>query len=331
MTDTLETKGTLILSLDVELAWGTFDKRGYDKYRHHFRTYRTNFRKLLDLLNHYHIPATFAFVGHLLLSECKRHGNTTHPDVPQPQYRWYPFDWHHLDPGTNIDRDPWWYGTDLLEMVRNTPVAHEIASHTFTHAIIGDADCSREVAFSQWNKCKELHERHGLKFESAIFPRNKIGHLDVLKELGLIAYRGPALNWYRPRRPMPRQLAKLIDSYLAVPPPVYRYDQITPAVPINIPASMFLPSFDGFRRYLPTHSRVLQATRGIRNAISQGGLFHLWFHPFNLGSNPRYFKVLNEICALTMRCRERHQLRVLTMSQFAQRLLHEPRTQPSHL
>lgn len=60
-------KGTFVLSLDTELAWGTFDLGGAKRYRRHFEVTRERIEKLLNILEQYNISATWAFVGHLLL------------------------------------------------------------------------------------------------------------------------------------------------------------------------------------------------------------------------------------------------------------------------
>ena len=175
--------GYFVFSLDTELVWGSFDVGGLERYREQYLETRKQIRRLLGLLDRYRIPATWAFVGHLLLDHCERRGGTTHEDVLRPRHAWFDEDWHALDPGTDVYRDPLWYGSDILKAVLAAETLHEIASHTFSHVIVGDAACTREIARSQLLKCRELHERWGLELKSVVFPRNRVAHLDVLREL----------------------------------------------------------------------------------------------------------------------------------------------------
>jgi peptidoglycan/xylan/chitin deacetylase (PgdA/CDA1 family) len=76
--------GHFILSLDVELAWGTFDHGGDRRIRDQLLGEREAIRRLLDLLARHELPATFALVGHLFLDSCRRENGTTHPEGPAP-------------------------------------------------------------------------------------------------------------------------------------------------------------------------------------------------------------------------------------------------------
>jgi hypothetical protein len=65
----------------------------------------------------------------------------------------------------------------------------------------------------------------------------------------------------------------------------------------NLPGSMFYPPMDGVWRRLPLAARVRQAQRGIGAAVERRGLFHLWFHPFNLATSDALLEGLDAIFA----------------------------------
>jgi peptidoglycan/xylan/chitin deacetylase (PgdA/CDA1 family) len=313
--------GIFVLSLDKELAWGTFHLDGLRLFRAHFDQSRNLVRKLLALLDTYEIPATWAFVGHLLLEQCHRpSGGTTHPDVLRPQYDWYTEDWHHCDPATNVHRDPCWYGPDILEMVLSARANHEVGTHTFSHVIVGDPACTAEIFRSQLAACVDLHRRSGLELHSIVFPRNSIGHLEVLTEFGITNYRGREQRWYT--RLWPREGGPLhtLDRTIPTPPTTYPLEGLSEGKLVNLPASMFLVPRDGFRRYIPMQSRVSQMQSGLRRAAERGELFHLWFHPFNLGSDPRLFTALEQTFQTACDLRANGQLEILTMQQAAERV-----------
>ena len=313
--------GRFILSLDTELAWGSFDNGGLERNRGFYQNTRQEIRRLLDLLDRYQLRATWAFVGHLLLDRCERTNGTTHEHVLRPKHSWYPADWHACDPGTDIHRDPLWYGTDILEDVRGAKMQHEVACHTFSHIIVGDSACTGEIALSQFEECRRLHARHGLPLHSVVFPRNQIGHLDVLRRLGITAYRGRERNWYSGYRGLPARLAHLASRAFAVTPPTYAVSELAEDGLANLPASMFLLPGNGLRKLIPMACRRCQAFKGLQRASERGELFHLWLHPFNLASDPGIPKVMEDILRSASRLQEEGKLVSVTMAELAAQVL----------
>lgn len=81
-----------------------------------------------------------------------------------------------------------------------------------------------------------------------------------------------------PRR-LPRG-AHLLDHALAVPPRVHRPVERLPGL-WDVKGSMLLHRI-GVGGAIPMELRVRRARRGIRRAIHQEAVFHLWTHPMNL-------------------------------------------------
>ena len=312
--------GYFVFSLDTELAWGTFDLGDLERYRDQYMRTREQIRRLLDLLDRYRIPTTWAFVGHLLLDRCERRDGMTHEDVLRPRHTWFAEDWHALDPGTDVYRDPLWYGSDILKAVLAAETRHEIASHTFSHVIVGDAACTREIARSQLLKCRELHERRGLELKSVVFPRNQIGHLDVLRELGIIAYRGPEQSWFqRLRHPLIRA-GHLLHRALALPAPTYPLANLVDRGLVNLPASMLLLSLDGPRRLVPLAARRRQAFQALEQAATRGEMMHLWLHPSE-ATGPGMLEVLGQIFERVRDLTNDGRMVPLTMAALAKKAL----------
>lgn len=310
--------GTFVLSLDTEIAWGNCWNGTVQRYARHYNAYRGLITRLVQLLDDHHIPATWAFVGHLLLDAC----DGAHADVLRPNYPWFNGDWLSWDPGTNLQADPWWYGRDVLEMVRQARASHEIGTHTFSHLIVGDPACTAAVFRSELAKCVALHREAGLPaLRSIVFPNNLIAHLGILTEYGIIAYRGREEGWHASAPPRLQRPTALVYRALPFRPPVYDMQQRARDGLVNVPASMVLLAYDGIRRYLPNLSRYLPAGRGLRAAARQGLVFHLYFHPYNLASSPLMFTVLEAILRQVNRWRAQGLLRVATMGQLAEEVL----------
>jgi peptidoglycan/xylan/chitin deacetylase (PgdA/CDA1 family) len=313
-------KGVFTLSLDLELLWGTVDLHGPERFRRACEVERqVVIDRLLGLLDEHGISATWCILGHLFLSECRRSGGVAHPEVVRPRHRWVRGDWLQHDPCSDESRAPLFYGRSLVEKIRACRTPQEIGSHSFSHAIFSDEGCSREAAASELSATRHAAREIGLELRSFAFPRNGIGHLDLLPQFGIRSYRGPAPRWYERREPPPtfHRLARLWAVVAASPPPV-----VTPepsgAGLTNVPASMIYLPMHGLRRHIGVSRRVLRAQKGLAAAVRSGRVFHLWFHPTNLADEPEaMFRGLREILATVQRLVREGGLRVATMGELA--------------
>lgn len=121
--------------------------------------------KFIELFERYEIPATWAVVGHLLLSDCNK------KDLPFKDCS-----------------DPKWrdvlYTPDLINRILDSPIPHEIASHSFSHINYGTSpleDVKRDLELSI-----EALKEFNIKPMSFIFPRNDFTHesLKAVREAG---------------------------------------------------------------------------------------------------------------------------------------------------
>jgi peptidoglycan/xylan/chitin deacetylase (PgdA/CDA1 family) len=324
-------EAAFVISLDTELAWGAFDRNGVQRYAKYYAQVRYIVGQLLGMFEEHHIKATWAMVGHLFLSSCSRNGANNHNHVLQPNYRWYPQGWLSHDPYSHVDAAPYFYAPDVVDSIVSSRQRHELASHTFTHVILGDPDCSEEVASSQLQECQRLAQATGREMVSLVFPRNQVGHLAVLCRLGFTSFRGPEQNWYgeATSRGRSRKIMRFVDKFLGTTPPCYNeflcyrenYDQ---RWLVNLPASMFFPPYSGLWTLVGISKRVSQAKKGIAEAIRNKALFHLWFHPFNLATSPRLLDALSEVLAEVDRQVKAGSMKSLTMAETALHLTSHP-------
>jgi peptidoglycan/xylan/chitin deacetylase (PgdA/CDA1 family) len=275
-------RGIFTLSLDFELIWGTLDLE-LPGFREACERERSEvLDRLLALLAEFEIPATWCTLGHLFLDGCSPRDGRKHPEIVPPTHDWVA-DWFEQDPCGTEERDPIFYGRSLIDRILACPVAQEIGCHSFSHPIFGDPGCSRETATSELAECVRLAAERGLELRSFAFPRNQVGHLDVLREHGITAYRGPDQRWYEdPRYPGPlTRLGRIADVLLARRPPVVLPEETLPGL-WNVPGSMIFFPMHGLRRHIPSSLRVSRALKGLDAAASGRRIFHLWFHPTNL-------------------------------------------------
>jgi hypothetical protein len=315
--------GTFVLTLDTELAWGCMDIGGLEIFREDYERTREVIDRLLEILVRYRIGATWAFVGHLFLDRCALVNGVKHPEIIRPKYPWWDQDWFHFDPATDVDTDPIWYGADIVKKVLSCPVPQEIACHSFSHVIFGDPGCSRESARSEVRRCVELAGELGIRLESFVFPRNKVGHPDVLAEFGFTCFRGEDPCWYASLPGPLRRLGHIVDQFLAVEPPVVE-PVLDPSGLVNLPGSQIYLPAHGFRRLLPVGCRVRKAIKGLTRAGREGKVFHLWFHPFNLSRRTAaLLGGLETIFAKTVELRSEGIVQTKTMAEAASILLEE--------
>jgi peptidoglycan/xylan/chitin deacetylase (PgdA/CDA1 family) len=322
---TVRKPGTMVVSLDLELAWGRFDHLPFLILEHESRQERKHITPLLNLFDRYDIPVTWAVVGHLMLEKClrDRHG-IAHPDLfPHAYYSWFPLDWYCFDPCTTVDSAPAWYAPDIVELIRHARVRHEIGSHSFGHICYGDPECTPSVALADLNAALETAARQGMVLKSFVFPRNQIGHLDVLKHLGLRSYRGAEPPLIRTGSRVIQRTVQFFDQLFALQPRDVRAEETLPGL-WNLPGNHSFIARDGMRRMIPMASRVLKGKRGIAHAVKTGGLYHLWFPPFNLNKDTEaMMSGLAEIFKYAHRMREQGLLEILTMDDYARRLASE--------
>jgi hypothetical protein len=168
---------------------------------------------------------------------------------------------------------------------------------------------------------KQVHCDNGLAFDSFVFPRNAIGHLDLLARAGLRTFRSSDTGWVRLAPKLGSQAGKIItfaDKILPIPP--------TPARPrrhgslVDIPGSMLLPGRNGARRFiLPAVNRAKLAM-GLAWARHSGQTFHFWFHPCNFYyRTDEQFATLEWFLARAAAEASRGRIEICTMKSYAPR------------
>ncbi|MET0412805.1 MAG: hypothetical protein ABW217_15985, partial [Polyangiaceae bacterium] len=158
-------------------------------------------RALLALFARYEISATWAFVGRLL--------------VPGPAPVSGAFT------GSRKRDDRIWYAPDIIESIRTAAPAQDLGSHGYEHLSFRAIDEDR--ARSDLEAARSVHAAHGLELISFVYPRNEVGHIGVLGEMGIRVFRGVERGWYsHARRALGRRagrIANLLDKALPVSPP----------------------------------------------------------------------------------------------------------------
>lgn len=310
MKDELKFDPTFIISLDTELIWG-YVRYPQDPVVRLLSQDESKGRKsvdiLLQLFDKYRIPATWATVGHLFLDHCSNDSGMLHGDMPRFKDNWYA-----SDPGTNILKDPLYYGKDFLERILSSNVTHEIGYHTFSHVPL--SECNIDVARAEIAKSIEIGKEWGITFKSFVYPEHKVGHLDVLRDFGFKVYRGSCIGDKPYNQNVLAKAPAFALSRIIAPPtyPIFR-DGIW-----EIPASIYF--YDPIFPSLLQKTLIFRAKMGLRNAMKQNKIFHIYLHPENILLQPSLANKLNDFLAYVAKCRDSGNLNIKTMGDLAAQL-----------
>ena len=233
------------MSVDAELGWGFHDLSQAPTGR--VRAGREGWRTLLDLFEYYELPATWGIVGHLFLSEC----DGTHPEVPAPD-EWFACG----SPDTVWDRHRF-FAPDLVRSVVESPVAHDVGLHSFSHPIFGDVETSEARARAEVDAAVEAARGFGVDPTSFVFPRNRVDHRSVLADSPVTCYRG-----VRPDEGAAWK-EKVRDAVLGARPPPLVRPTVDEYGLVNFPVSLYLFGFQGPAREVAVRVRTDPIVEGV--------------------------------------------------------------------
>jgi peptidoglycan/xylan/chitin deacetylase (PgdA/CDA1 family) len=304
--------GTITLSIDAELGWGWHDLPSPPTDR--IEAARGGWIHLAALCEEYGIPATWAIVGHLLLEDC----DGRHVDHPAGA------DWFHREATEWRDRPDLRFGGGLVDALLDTSVDHDIGCHSFSHLPFGAPETDRETARAELQSSLDAAADWDLSFDSFVFPRNMLGHRDLLYQYDIETYRGTRPSTRLSSRPVLGRAGKLVRGLAPGTAPPLVEPTVDEYGLVDVPASLYLYGFQGPARTaleaIYEDPIVLKARRGVDAAAENGGVFHMWLHPNNLVSK-RDVDRLRAIFSYVDEQRRLGNVDVATMSTVADRVL----------
>jgi peptidoglycan/xylan/chitin deacetylase (PgdA/CDA1 family) len=288
-------KGQLIISIDLELAWGVWDHVTPEDLRLAAEDERPICATLVELFDRHQIPATWAIVA-ALLDEPSSVGLPGHRGC--------------------------WHAPEVIEQIARAKVRHEIGSHGGRHRYFDSmtaAQAREDLEFA-----REQHRAHALPFDSFVFPRNSPGHFDVLRAAGLRAFRGRDRGWFMTAGAAGRiagRSAHLVDKLLPIPPTPVSAQWNAQGL-VDIPGSMLLLGRSGLRRFVSATVTRAKLAMGLARARDAQSIFHFWFHPSNF-----YYRRDEQLATLAWFLghaadeASRGRIEILTMGDCARRLI----------
>ena len=307
--------GTFIISFDCEGKWGMADRitPHHDRFLNEANIERA-YAKIVDLLARHDVPATFAFVMAFTLSatEFSRYSDRLY-DVQFQGSNWFRYFRTQITAG-NSDG---WFAPRAIDIVRSRP-EHEIACHGFSHLPIGDSTVHRFEAVHEIQSAEAVAREKGLTLKTFIFPRNLIGHTDLLAAAGYIGYRGRLVH---SSGTAARKLSALAEwNVLARAQPHGLQDNGLQV----IPPGNFMNWRRGARKLVPPPVTSLRWYNILKDAVRRGMVAHIWLHPHNIIDGPETFDVLCGIVSMAAQLRDVGELRILTQREYCTEAVNRP-------
>jgi len=307
------TRPTVVISLDLELSWGSFDLSYGDELLKMGRwTHDVGAPNLLKHLTRNGISATWAIVGAMM-----RRSLPDVSDLPEVRYPHFAKPWFSYIPKDGDERThPEWFGASLVEMIRKASPEQEIGFHSFSHVPFGERGMTRERAIAEYDYCVKTAQELGIPKSSFVFPRNSLAYLAELYDAGFACFRDldrlPVRFANRALNSLGMVWADFVGSAPCMIEPSFKEGMV------SIPGSLLIRYAAGWRKYIPDSSRLRRLRKGLERVRLNRGVFHVWFHPENLYAEwPRVENVvarfLEELGVLV----RNGDVRCLTMGQLA--------------
>jgi hypothetical protein len=273
--------GYFLFSLDTELAIGRFDHPDLRK-----RLYSTDgirerqaISRILKLCEEFEITGTWALVGHLFFDKCEYC-----PICPMMSWKGKYPSFEELY-GTN---NPLYYGPDIIEMLLASRKRQELGFHGFSHNIFDEKTMTPAEARTEIQLWLQAAKKKKITPYAIVFPRNRIGHLDILQEAGLICYRGTPERVTVFGSRFLGKIVKTLDHILSITRiPIYDVGAWDHQGMIKLMDSQYLfevsRKIDHVLNLFGLHNLPIQRIiKGIERAASEKKMIHIWVHPCDL-------------------------------------------------
>lgn len=291
--------GILITSLDFELFWGMQDCTTLSKYEANVLGGRDAIPELLNLFNKYAIHATWATVGFMFAENYQDLTQYFPADEFLPTYKNDKRSAYRLfhEIGEDEQHAPCFYAPSLIKKIASCN-GQEIGSHTFSHYYCREKGQTVVQFEADMRAAKAIASSKGYDLTSVVLPRNQCEpeYTAILKDLGFSSFRDEENDWIHEKvkwRPLMR-LLRLLDVYCPLTGQGGYIPKKENGVWDLIGSRMYKPYF----KFLPflEKLKVHRIKKQMLYAAKNGLVFHLWWHPHNVGVKTEFhIKQLEEI------------------------------------
>lgn len=269
--------GVFTLSLDCEGLWGVADHLGASTASINQNSLSEVYTYIEDVLSHHSIKATYAFTTLFTQDEADilKYKDIIKSYINE-QDEWYKYIYSALQ-NESLNG---WLGRELYLQAKQN--GHEIAWHGFTHHPLGQNTKKNIVEFEIAESIK-IFKKESLSVNSIVFPRNDVGHLQLLNNSGFNVYRSGVIEQSRLHS---NKYYRVLDE-LNILKPSQKFKQSKNNPMISLPAGYFLNWPNGPRRLIPSEVTYKRWDHILRSASRKSAQAHMWFHPHNMITAPK--------------------------------------------
>jgi len=275
--------GAVTFSFDCEGKWGMTDiSTNWDVDLTRDSLLKA-YEFILETLRENDISATFAFVGAFTESR-EIFIDEVLPGLSSKNYsNWLNHSKHRI-----LDKtEEGWFMPELLNLVKEYNV-HEIASHGYTHIPFSMLDL-KDVR-TELKLIRKWADKNKIECSTLIYPRNIIGHHNLLKEYQIFGYRD------LPDTISNNRIPKIIKTLLDETWILKKSQQIDQLDTCKIPGGVFINWRYGFRKFVPPLVSFLKYKSMINDAKIKNQVAHFWVHPHNFITSPSTKTLFRKLC-----------------------------------
>ncbi|GHA30337.1 hypothetical protein GCM10007103_09610 [Salinimicrobium marinum] len=286
----MKKKGIFVISLDLELIWGVFDKVDYKEKSSYFKNTREVIPEILDLFSEYNIECTWATVGMLFNStweEWKSNFPENFPEYQNEGLSAYAYGESIMSPETEF----YCFAKEIIEKINATP-SQEIGTHTYSHYYCLEPGQDLQSFEVDLKKSIEMARAMNIELKSLVFPRNQFNseYLKVCKKLGIENVRSNPTDWFwqdTQKDSLKDKIFRTGDAYLGPINKSYSISSLKAEKdkPLAQKASRLLRPYSNNK--ILNKLKIDRIKSEMTYAARNEEIYHLWWHPHNFGSNPQ--------------------------------------------
>ena len=319
-------KGILIVSLDFELLWGVQDHETKESFNEQIQGARKSIYEVLSLFDEYSIHATWGTVG-MLMAESKDEIYSYSPQLKPDYEKKSLSSYNYMDDiGNNEKEDEYHYAYSLIsEIIKHKN--QEIGSHTFSHYYCKEKGQTLDVFEADLNAAKTIaKKKFNIDIKSLIIPRNQFqsAYAEKASKVGFLSVRGNPNGFAYNSDRLCAKIVRFIDTYLNFSgKKSYKIEDCISDGIVNLKASVFFRKYNTKLEFLEPY-KVACIKRQMKKAARRGEIFHLWWHPHNIGRNlDKCIEQLNEIFTYYEKLNCQYGFESKNMGEVAEEIIHE--------
>lgn len=272
--DAVTARAGFTLSLDCEGLWGMADQPSVVNAGAICDVSLSQaYGLIVRVLDTHELKATCAFVSAFAAgAEALRANQPVLRELARHSPAWFA----QVLPAIERGHVDGWFGDAFYTALR--AAGHEMAWHGATHLCLADQTSAGAVEL-ELQLATSLFDAIGHTPKTIVFPRNLVGHLDLLQRAGFQTYRARPPSGFAARLSGLADEWNVWDSRVQAKPITHRDWQVSPA-------GFFLNWPSGVRSLVTVGVTVSRWKSLLRAAVMQGGYVHMWFHPHNLITAP---------------------------------------------